>query len=137
MRKSFIIATVAAVVATQAQAGVGSFIKKQIKQAIEALPKQEPQPASVSSSSPTSPQSTPSAAPVVPSPAPSVANRLVTRQDAHGHDYDAKTGLLICLAKPRKYKAGAYAMSYDQTIIPEGHNPNESCITEDRSQTKI
>ncbi|MCW1383930.1 hypothetical protein OLX02_13990 [Novosphingobium sp. KCTC 2891] len=129
-----VLASMLVLAPTQAQAGLGSLIKKQIQKSIEVRPGSE---TPTSPSSLPSPSSTATPSPAEPEKDASIADRFVTRQDAHGHDYDAKTGLLICLANPRKYKAGTYAMSFSETHIPEGHNPNLPCISADREYTKM
>lgn len=139
MLKKISVTIALAIMATPAHAGLGDMLKKQLQQALkQPTPDAAPTSAAVpATKTAAAPPESPTAAPIEPRADPSVTDRFVTRKDAHGHDYDAKTGLLICLAKPRNYKAGAYALSYSQTTIPEGHNPNLMCITADREYTRI
>lgn len=61
------------------------------------------------------------------------SDKFETRQDAHGHDYDVRTGEVICLDKPFPYKDSLYG-SPTMRNIPLGH---VRCISRDRNFTTI
>ena len=79
----------------------------------------------------------PDVASAEPKADPAVKDKFITRKDAHGHDYDAKTGHLICLDTPRKYKSRANERTWQTTKIPEGHPPNRMCISADRNWIRL
>lgn len=61
------------------------------------------------------------------------SDKFVTRKDAHGHDYDVRTGNVICLDKPFLFKNSLYG-SASPRKIPLGHS---MCISSDRQFTTI
>ena len=61
------------------------------------------------------------------------SDRYVTLRDAHGHEFDARTGLVICPEKPFLYQDSLYGRPVERGI-PLGHS---QCITQDREFVKI
>lgn len=59
------------------------------------------------------------------------SDKFETRKDAHGHDYDVRTGNVICLEKPYLFKDSLYG-SPSLRNIPLGHT---QCISPDREFT--
>jgi hypothetical protein len=100
--------------------GIGNLIGK-VKPKKMPVPIQSPQPEPIQSP-------TTDGAPSNPSPDENVQDRFLTRKDAHGHDYDASSGYMICLDKPVMVQTSKYG-SPQPTKIPPGHS---SCISKDR-----
>ena len=136
MRKTVVVTACMAIVAAPVHAGIGAMLKGQIQKVLQQSAS-ESEKATATVQPPLPDPDAEATAPAEPREDRSVTDRFVTRKDIHGHDYDAMTGSLICLAKPRKYKTGKYAMGYNETRVPEGHNPNVGCITADREYREI
>ena len=61
------------------------------------------------------------------------SDKFVTLKDAHGHEYDARTGDVICLDKPFMFRNSLYG-SPSPRKIPLGHS---RCISRDREFTTL
>jgi len=60
-------------------------------------------------------------------------DKFQTRKDAHGHDYDVRTGNVICLDKSFPFRDSLYGAP-TMRKIPLGH---VQCISRDRGFTTI
>lgn len=60
-------------------------------------------------------------------------DKFQTGKDAHGHDYDVRTGSVICLDKPFPFRDSLYGAP-TMRKIPLGH---VQCISRDREFTTI